>query len=264
MDDDVRRKQNEIILGIYTTPVEDLLISCCEGLREIIPFDHSYTALNDQSDRFKAAFNYQSMDTDEETTALYADYYHTIDYLSWFYNQGIPATVRSTDLVPPEVIEKSRIHQEWESRMGIFYTATACIATDGILFGTISLMRAKEQGNFSDEEMRILNEVNEHLCNRFRLAYPNGVNRFMMDCNVDSIIATYSLSQREWEVCSLLVKGMSRAKIADSLSISKNTLKHHVASIYRKMHVSNGMQFFAAFNRALKNNDNSKSDSDIT
>ena len=100
--------------------------------------------------------------------------------------------------------------------------------------------------------MRILNEVNEHLCNRFRLAYPNGVNRFMMDCNVDSIIATYSLSQREWEVCSLLVKGMSRAEIADSLSISKNTLKHHVASIYRKMHVSNGMQFFAAFNRALK------------
>ena len=157
MDDDVRRKQNEIIIGIYTTPVEDLLISCCEGLREIIPFDHSYTALNDQSDRFKAAFNYQSMDTDEETTALYADYYHTIDYLSWFYNQGIPATVRSTDLVPPEVIEQSRI-----------------------------------------------------------------------------------------------------------LSISKNTLKHHVASIYRKMHVSNGMQFFAAFNRALKNNDNSKSDSDIT
>ena len=106
MDDDVRRKQNEIIIGIYTTPVEDLLISCCEGLREIIPFDHSYTALNDQSDRFKAAFNYQSMDTDEETTALYADYYHTIDYLSWFYNQGIPATVRSTDLVPPEVIEQ--------------------------------------------------------------------------------------------------------------------------------------------------------------
>ena len=204
------------------------------------------------------------MDTDEETTALYADYYHTIDYLSWFYNQGIPATVRSTDLVPPEVIEQSRIHQEWESRMGIFYTATACIAADNILFGTISLMRAKEQGNFSDEEMRILNEVNEHLCNRFRLAYPNGVNRFMMDCNVDSIIATYSLSQREWEVCSLLVKGMSRGEIADSLSISKNTLKHHVASIYRKMHVSNGMQFFAAFNRALKNNDNSKSDSDIT
>ena len=249
MDEDIRRKQNDIIIGIYIAPVEDLLIDCCEGLREIIPFDHSYTAFNDQSDRFKAAFNYQSTDTDEELTALYADYYHTIDYLSWFYNQGIPATVRSTDLIHPDVIEKSRIHQEWENRLGIFYTATACVATDNILFGTISLMRSKEQGNFSDEEMRVFDEINEHLCNRFRLAYPNGVNRFMMDCNVDRIIAAYSLTPREWEVSSLLVKGVSRAEIADRLSISKNTLKHHIANIYRKMHVSNAMQFFAAFNR---------------
>lgn len=110
-------------------------------------------------------------------------------------------------------------------------------------------MRSKEQGNFSDEEMRVFDEINEHLCNRFRLAYPNGVNRFMMDCNVDRIIAAYSLTPREWEVSSLLVKGVSRAEIADRLSISKNTLKHHIANIYRKMHVSNAMQFFAAFNR---------------
>ncbi len=152
-------------------------------------------------------------------------------------------------MIHPDVIEKSRIHQEWENRLGIFYTATACVATDNILFGTISLMRSKEQGNFSDEEMRVFDEINEHLCNRFRLAYPNGVNRFMMDCNVDRIIAAYSLTPREWEVSSLLVKGVSRAEIADRLSISKNTLKHHIANIYRKMHVSNAMQFFAAFNR---------------
>ena len=106
MDDDVRRKQNEIIIGIYTTPVEDLLISCCEGLREIIPFDHSYTALNDQSDRFKAAFNYQSMDTDEETTALYADYYHTIDYL---LSSNLSRYHRSPGLVP--AISKRRYRE---------------------------------------------------------------------------------------------------------------------------------------------------------
>lgn len=258
MDDDIRKKQNDIIIGIYTSSFEDLFVKCCEGLRGIIPFDHSFTAFNDQSDRFKTTFNYRSSDTDEEITALYADYYHTIDFLSWFYNQGIPTTVRSTDLVSPDVIEKSRIHQEWESRMNVFYTATACVAADNILFGTISLMRSKEKGDFSDEEMLLLSEVNEHLCNRFRLAYPNGVNRFMLDPNVDRIISTYSLSPREWEVSSLLVEGMSREKIADTLSISKNTLKHHIANIYRKMHVSNAMQFFAAFNRAANNGGNSR------
>lgn len=250
MEEDIRRKQNDLILKIYTTPMEDLLVACCEDLRGIIPFDHSYTALNDQSDRYKAAFNYRSADTDEELTSLYANYYHTIDYLSWFYNQCVPVVVRSTDLMRPEVIEKSRIHQEWESRLGIFYTATACIAADDILFGTISLMRSKEHGDFTDEEMRIFNEVNEHLCSRFRIVYPNGVNRFMMDCDTDPIVAAYSLSPREWEVACLLVKGLSRVEIAETLSISKNTLKRHIANIYHKMHVSNEMQFFAALNRA--------------
>ena len=249
MEDDIHRKQNGLILKLYTTPMEDLLVTCCDGLRGIIPFDHSYTALNDQSDSHKSAFNYRSTDTDDELTALYANYYHAIDYLSWFYNQCLPRTIRSTDLMRPEVIEQSRIHQEWESRLGIFYTVTACIAADDILFGTISLMRSKEHGDFTDEEMRVLEEVNEHLCSRFRLVYPNGVNRFMMDCDADPIVAAYSLSPREWEVACLLVKGISRVEIADKLSISRNTLKRHIANIYHKMGVSNEMQFFAALNR---------------
>ena len=97
--------------------------------------------------------------------------------------------------------------------------------------------------------MRVLEEVNEHLCSRFRLVYPNGVNRFMMDCDADPIVAAYSLSPREWEVACLLVKGISRVEIADKLSISRNTLKRHIANIYHKMGVSNEMQFFAALNR---------------
>ena len=49
-------------------------------------------------------------------------------------------------------------------------------------------MRSKEHGDFTDEEMRVLEEVNEHLCSRFRLVYPNGVNRFMMDCDADPLL----------------------------------------------------------------------------
>lgn len=47
----------------------------------------------------------------------------------------------------------------------------------------------------------------------------------------------------------MLVKGISRVEIADKLSISRNTLKRHIANIYHKMGVSNEMQFFAALNR---------------
>ena len=159
---------------------------------------------------------------------------------------------RSTDLVSPEVIEKSRIHREWESRIGVFYTATACIAADDILYGTISLMRSREHGDFTDEEMSVFEEVNQHLCNRFRLAFPSGVNRLMMDASVDPIAAKFSLTSREWEITCFLMQGYSRSSIAEKLCISVNTLKKHISNIYRKMNVSSTRQFFAELGRAEK------------
>ncbi len=247
-----RAKENELILGIYNLPIETLLVSCCHELGEIIPYDHSFSNLNDRSNRFKAIFNCKSEDTDDETLDLYENYYHTIDFLSWCYNQAQPMVFRATDLVYPEVIEESRIHKEWQSRIGIFYTVTACIASNGILYGTISLMRSKAHGDFTDDEMDVLGEINNHLCNRFKLAYPNGVNRFMMDSSTDPIAAKFSLTPREWEVTCLLIHGMSRADIAKKLCISTNTLKRHVANIYRKVGVSNAGQFFAALSNVEK------------
>lgn len=247
-----RKLENDLVLNIYSLPIGNLLIDCCRGLKSIVSFDHSFTNLNDQTNEFRAIFNCRSDDIDEETLSLYANRYHEIDFLSWFYRQREAMAFRSTDLISPDVIEKSRIHREWESRIDVFYTATACIAADDILYGTISLMRSKEHGDFADEEMAILEEVNQHLCNRFRLAFPNGVNRLMMDASIDPIAAKFSLTSREWEITCFLMQGYSRSSIAEKLCISVNALKKHVSNIYRKMNVNSTRQFFAELGRAEK------------
>lgn len=46
------------------------------------------------------------------------------------------------------------------------------------------------------------------------------------------------LSKREIEVMRLIVDGMSNAQIAESLYISKNTVKYHLTNIYLKLGVS--------------------------
>ncbi len=49
-------------------------------------------------------------------------------------------------------------------------------------------------------------------------------------------------TKREIEVLYLLLKGLSNVEISKKLCISNHTTKAHVASIFRKLNVSNRVQ----------------------
>lgn len=47
------------------------------------------------------------------------------------------------------------------------------------------------------------------------------------------------LSSREWEVLELTAKGLTNPQIADTLSVSENTVKFHLQNIFQKLGVGN-------------------------
>lgn len=51
-----------------------------------------------------------------------------------------------------------------------------------------------------------------------------------------------SLSKREAQVLSLLVKGVSNIKIAESLFITETTVKFHCKNIYKKLRVKSKLE----------------------
>lgn len=62
----------------------------------------------------------------------------------------------------------------------------------------------------------------------------------------------FDLTEREREVLSLLVKGMSNNDIADRLVVSRSTVKFHVSSILSKLNVSSRTEAVAlALNQKL-------------
>jgi two-component system nitrate/nitrite response regulator NarL len=54
--------------------------------------------------------------------------------------------------------------------------------------------------------------------------------------------ASSVLSERECEVLTLVVEGLSNRQIGDELGIARNTVKNHLRSIYAKLNVSNRTQ----------------------
>ena len=51
-----------------------------------------------------------------------------------------------------------------------------------------------------------------------------------------------NFTEREREVLHLLLKGLNNKEISSKLFISNHTTKAHVASIYKKLEVSNRVQ----------------------
>lgn len=53
---------------------------------------------------------------------------------------------------------------------------------------------------------------------------------------------SHTLSRREWEILSLIARGHVNKEIASCLSISSNTVKAHLSTIYRKLGVTTRLE----------------------
>ena len=65
--------------------------------------------------------------------------------------------------------------------------------------------------------------------------------------NYDLLYTKYSLSKREQEVVSYLLKGWTNKEIAEKLFISQNAIRKHLQNIKKKCGVKNRYQIIKLF-----------------
>ncbi len=159
------------------------------------------------------------------------------DYSRWIMISGKCIIIRETDLMPDEARVKTSIYKNWYEPFGLHYSLQMSIVFKDKFLGIITLYRTKEEGDFTDDEMFIMNLLQDHLNYRF---YQNYTASFSPShtYSISNLAAEYHLTNREVDVLKLLFEEMQSNEIAEKLCISTHTLKKHIQNLYRKFKVS--------------------------
>lgn len=180
--------------------------------------------------------------TDKELS-VYNKEYQPFDYTRWTFDAPSGRVYRETDLLEESVRVNHPFYQKLFVPSGFHYSMMLTIIHNGVFLGIINLFRAKEENDFTDDEMILLELLESHLSLRcFKAAkvfstssnYPTKKN----------LVEEYNLTMREIEITYMLLDGTSREMICDQLSISANTLKKHILNIYRKLNINSWRELF--------------------
>lgn len=232
-----------------------LAIHRAEGLQEMC--DRTLALLPELIFHEKSFFTYVPLGTRGQETAIrslnmtereqqeYTRRFAPYDYTAWYLNQEDVDVYRDSDVVSGETMATSRIYREWVLPMGMRYLCGNVIRSGGRRYGDLTLMRAREHGDFTDRELRLLALVTDHMRLWFTRHYETAA--LPLDA-----VPLEGLTAREREIAALACSELSLREISDRLSISYATARRHLANVYEKLGVSSRVQLMGLLRRSGK------------
>lgn len=177
----------------------------------------------------------------EELERYRAEYLET-DYTVWYLKQPGVKVFRDSDIIDQQFMESSQLHREWIVPLGVYWSCVTVVRSGGVFYADLTLMRSREEGDFSDEELTSLSLVTDQLEQWLRMHHerPSQLIDAELHGNVDL------LSAREREVAALAASGYATKQIARLLGITYGTVRKHLANIYRKLGVSSRIEMARA------------------
>lgn len=167
----------------------------------------------------------------------------------WLLNVWYPwsSAFRSTDIRDEEAFRSSKLYWDVYAPQNIYYGLHAILIHQGQKLGLLGLFRSREDEDFTQKELFIVNLLSIHLelklyslmDHKPAAGNDSGGTDFMA-----KLASQYGLTRREAEVACLIYSGKNNQEMVESLYISRSTLDKHLYNIYRKTGVGNRTELF--------------------
>lgn len=172
------------------------------------------------------------------------------DYGSWITQRNQPVIIKASSLMPEEERVKTDMYKLSYAPFNVHYSVYLTITSHNKSLGVLTLYRSRSDGDFTGENLFILQLLSEHLNARFYQHSCRQRETFGKARDMGVFIEKYALTEREAEILYLIFSGKSNGEIAESLFISGNTLKKHLQNLYRKTGVSKRTQLLGLLRTA--------------
>lgn len=205
-------------------------------LQALVPYQQATFYLAKQEGKGKLC-DPVGINLSKEQLFSYFDY-EDEDYRKWVYLAPKSAVFKESDLYPEKKRNETRIHLELHIKSNVYYCLQISLVYDSRFLGVVSLYRSKEQGDYNDKEIFILDLIKDHLALRLSLDYHKKANSNHYTLGLEDYEKKYQLTKKELEVLKLIFDGYTNDEISGFLYISPNTLRKHLLHLYSKMGIS--------------------------
>ncbi len=231
---------SDLILKLHTlSDTQEIGKQFLETIGEIIPYRaatfYKNTDFENQTDSSPVTINISCQDLDNYQT------HYVTDYTKWMFSLSKSMVCRESDLWSEKERISTSYYQTMYAPKQIHYATIISLVYNSQFLGCCSLYRNKTDGDFSNDEIFLLDLIKEHLALALARC-SSDTSGSAVDPHLFS--DSLSLTGREREVLMLIVKGESHEEICTKLAISIHTLKSHLQNIYQKAGVKGKLQLF--------------------
>lgn len=238
---------NDLILSINSIENDREFRSVVlKKLRFVVPYESAAFFLSDLSKtlvstpdewRTSAFLDPIGIDVPPGVLERYTKEYWQQDLIAMRYQLTRSTVLRESDHLSTTDMESSYVTDYLQGR---HIVNISFFNSEGFL-GSLNLNRKKEQADFSDREVQILELIEPHITNRLSKW------RVKADHSSSEMVFAhdYDISAREGDVARCILRAMDNAHIADELGISPSTVKKHLENIFRKTGVSSRNELMA-------------------